>query len=173
MSGVEDRQPAGEQTSVPSGWLAHVQDGRGDLAWGDTDLDTPPGEYRVQRVVVAVDPDQRLLGDPRHPAAIRLERHLAERPQLPLMRQPLGRDTTDRAMHPTVHLLSPAVELLLKVQVVRERPTRLKVRPKEPMLTLQLSFRLSIPSIKDDPADLQLAAKGQERLARLPAPGDR
>jgi hypothetical protein len=51
--------------------LARVQDRRGDLALGDPDLDTPIGEHRANGVVVAVHPDQRPLGNPRHPAAIR------------------------------------------------------------------------------------------------------
>jgi hypothetical protein len=76
-------------------------------------------------------------------------------------------------MRSTVHLLSPPVELVLEVQVVREEPTWLEVRAKEPVLTLELPLRLGITSIKDDPADLQLAAEGQKRLARLAPAGDR
>ena len=41
------------------------------------------------------------------------------------------------------------------------------------MLTLELPLRLSITSIEDDPADLQLTAERQERLARLSPAGDR
>jgi hypothetical protein len=87
----------------------HVVAG-GDLALGDADFDTPAGEHRVNGVVVAVHSDQRLLGNPRHSTAIRLERYRPERPLLTLHGQPLGRDIADRAMRSTVHLLSPTVE---------------------------------------------------------------
>jgi hypothetical protein len=83
--------------------------GGSDLPLGDPDLDTPASEHRGKRIVIAIDPDQRLLGNPRHPAAIRLKGDIVERSQLPLMGQPRGRDTTDRAVRPTVHLLSPTV----------------------------------------------------------------
>src|ERR1700689_4646566 len=76
-------------------------------------------------------------------------------------------------MRPAVHLLSPTVQLVLEVQVVREEPTRLEVRAQEPMLTLRLPLRLSITSIKDDPANLHLTAERQNRPARLSAAGDR
>jgi hypothetical protein len=76
-------------------------------------------------------------------------------------------------MRPAVHLLSPTVQLILEIQVIREEPARLEVRAKEPMLTLQLPLRLSIPSIKNDPAHLKLATERQERHARLSAAGDR
>lgn len=63
---------------------------------------------------------------------------------LTLIGQSLGRDTADRAMHSTVYLLSPPVQLVLEVQVIREEPTRLEVRAKEPMLTLELSLRFEL-----------------------------
>ena len=134
---------------------------------GDADLDTPAGEARVQRVVVAIDPDQWLLGNPRHPTPVRVDASPGRAAERPLGGQPLGRDTTDRAMRPAVHLLGPAVQLVLEVQVVCEEPARLEVELKEPVLTLELPLRLRITGIEDDPADLQLAAEGQERLARL------
>jgi hypothetical protein len=86
---------------VLSDGLARVQDHRGDLPLGDPDLDTPASEHRGNGVVVPIYPDQRLLRNPQHPAAIRIDRHHAERPLLTLLGQPLGRDTTDRAMRST------------------------------------------------------------------------
>jgi hypothetical protein len=112
------------------------------VALGDPHLDTPAGEHRIDRVVVAVHSDQRLLGHSRHRAAIRIERHSAEWPLLTLLGQSLGRDPADRATRSTVHLLSPPVELVLEVQVVREEPARLEVRAKEPMLTIELPLCL-------------------------------
>ena len=68
MRTVDDRLESREDPAVLGGELARVQDDRGDLALGHPDLDTPAGEHRVDRVVVAVHSDQRLLRDPRYPA---------------------------------------------------------------------------------------------------------
>ena len=71
----------------------------------------------------------------------------------------------DRAVLTTVRLLGPAVELVLEVQVVREGPARLEVLLQIVVLALELPLRLRITGVEDDPADLQLPAERQERLA--------
>src|SRR6202012_5445032 len=58
MAGIDDRQPAGEHALMASGELAGVQQHRGDVRLGDTDLDATPRERGVDRVVVAIHPHQ-------------------------------------------------------------------------------------------------------------------
>ncbi|MGA8353497.1 MAG: hypothetical protein WB698_04960 [Solirubrobacteraceae bacterium] len=54
-------------------------------------------------------------------------------------------------MSPTVRLLRPAVELILKVQVVREEPARLEVTLQKPVLPLRL--KISVPANARDQHD--------------------
>jgi hypothetical protein len=173
MRRIDDRLVSGEHTRVLGSALTGIQDSRGDLPLGHTNLDATPGEPRVEGVVVAVNTNQRLLRDSEHPPPVGLEHDLAERPQLPLLDQALSRNSPDPAVEATVGHLSPAVELVLEVEVVREGPSLLEVIAHEPVRALQLPLRLSITSIQNDPANPQLATKRKERLSWLPAPGDR
>ena len=105
---------------------------------GDADLDATTGERRVDRVVVAINPDERLRRHPDHLAAVdvRHPRWQRSHPSL-LLDEPLGRDRANRPMHPPVGLLGPRVEPVLEVEMVREHPARLEVRAHEPVRALQ------------------------------------
>ena len=68
---------------------------------GDAHLDAPTGEARVERVVVAINAEIGLLRHPDHAPAVGVGQPLGQRPHpRALLRQPLGRDRADRAMHP-------------------------------------------------------------------------
>lgn len=66
MGWVSDRQAAGEHTLVPGRELAGVEHDRGDLGLRHADLDPATGERRLDRVVVAIDSDERLRRHPQH-----------------------------------------------------------------------------------------------------------
>jgi hypothetical protein len=136
MRRIDDRLVSGEHTRVPSGQLGGIKDSGGDLPLGDPNLDTPAREDRVKRVIVAVNANQRLLWHPEHPPPVRLQRELTERPRLPLLGQAISRNSPDPAVEATVGYLSPAVELVLETQVVREGPALLKVIAHEPVRAL-------------------------------------
>ena len=70
MGWVSDRQAAGEHTLVPGRELAGVEHDRGDLGLRHADLDPATGERRLDRVVVAIDSDERLRRNPQHLAPI-------------------------------------------------------------------------------------------------------
>jgi hypothetical protein len=84
-----------------------------------------PGERWVDGVVVAIDAEIGLLGHTNHRPPVTVRQPVRQRPHpCPLLDQPLSRDGTDRAMHPPVDAVTPPVELVLEVEVVREPPAR-------------------------------------------------
>src|SRR3954465_8576901 len=74
-------------------------------------------------------------------------------------------------MHPPVHPVTPAVELQLKVQRIREPPARLEVGAHEPMRALQHALGLRITGVEDTPADLELPTEAGDRGGRAAAAG--
>ena len=128
MVRVGERQPARERPAVPGGKLAGVQHRGGHLGLGDAQLDPPAGERRIDGVVIAIDAKIRLLRDPNHRPSVGVRQLLGQRSHPhPLLDEPLGRDGADRAMHPLVDPVTPAVELVLEVEVVGEAPCGLEV----------------------------------------------
>src|ERR1700729_3689407 len=153
MRGRGDRQRPGNPPPVSGGQLAGVENDRRARGLGDAELDAPASESWVDRVVVAVNTNERLRRDAQHSAAIGV-RHRGGQPSAPglLLREPPCRDRADRAMNPTVRLVGPGVETVLKIEVVREYPAGLEVRAHEPMPLLELPLRLRIPRFEVHPA---------------------
>ena len=90
---------------------------RGHLRLRDAHLDAAAGERRVDRVVVAINPQIGLLRHAHHLPAVEVGQPRGQRPHpLALRDEPLGRDGADRAMHTPVDLVAPAVELQLEVE---------------------------------------------------------
>src|SRR4051794_8424253 len=111
MRRVGERQATGEAAPVTTGDLAGVQDDRSQLALGDANLDAAAGERGIDRVIVAIDAQIGLLrhADDEPPIAIR--QRGGQRPHpLALLREAFDGNGADRAMHPLVDLLAPAVE---------------------------------------------------------------
>jgi hypothetical protein len=142
-------------------------------SWETRHLHAAAGELGVDRVVVAIDPHIRLRRDTHHLASVDIRHSLRERAHpLALLSQSLDGHRADRAMHPPIHTLAPAVELQLEVGRVREPAAGLEVRTQEPVRALNDSFGLRIGRLEDDPADLELTAERGERLARATATSD-
>ena len=75
-------------------------------------------------------------------------------------------------MQPDVRaLIKPAIQLILEIELVGERPARLKARLHEPLQPLDHALRLAISGIEDPPADRHLPAERGELLGRPPATG--
>jgi len=147
--------------------LAGVQHYPGHVRLRHPQLDPAAREPRVDRIIVAIHPDQRLRRHPDDLAAVHIGHRGGQRPHLLLLLdQALGRNHARRAMHPPVGLLAPRVQAVLIVEGVREHPTRLEVRTHEPVRTLQHTLRLRIPRLQDHPPDRQLPAERGKRLRR-------
>jgi hypothetical protein len=110
---------------------------------------------------------------PDHEPPVEIGTRHGKRPHaLPLTLQPVDRPLAQRAVQPNVRaLIEPAVQLILKVQLVDERPARLEAGLDEPLQTLADALRLAGPGIEDPPADRQLPAEAGELLRRSPATG--
>ncbi len=174
MRRIDKGEPAGEHSAMAGRHLAGIEHDRGDLALGNADLDAAPSEGRVDRVVVAIDPDERLRRHPDDRSAVDVGHARGERPHpRTLLDKALRGDRADRPMHPVVHLVGPRVEAVLIVEVVREHAARLEVRTHEPVRALQQALRLRIACLEDHPAELELAAERRELHGRAPARGDR
>ncbi len=150
-----------------SGELAGVQHDRGHLRLGDADFDPRAGEPRIDRVIVAIEPNERLHRHPDHLPPIDNGHPRGHRPHPRLLlSKPLGRDRPDRPVHPAVGFVGPRVEPILEVEMVREHATGLEVRTHEPMRALECPLRLQIPRLEDHPPQLQPPAESGERLRR-------
>src|ERR1700761_704649 len=80
MRRIGKTPPAGKPPPVPGRELASVEHDRSDLHLRGADLNAPPGELRVDRVVVAIDPDERLRRNPDDLAAVDVGHPRRERP---------------------------------------------------------------------------------------------
>src|SRR5206468_7010023 len=131
--------------TMPARQLAGVEHRGAYIGLRDADLDAAPGEPRVDGVVVAIDPRIWLLRDADHGPAIQSGQPPGQRahPQ-PLLDEPLRRDGPDRAMHPLIDPVAPAVELVLKIERVREPAPRHEVGAHEPVRALENPLRLRI-----------------------------
>src|SRR5450755_4660235 len=70
-------------------------------------------------------------------------------------------------MQPDVRpVIEPAVELTLEIELVRERPPRLETRLHIPLQPLDDALRLTVPRVKDTPADRQLPTERGELPGR-------
>jgi hypothetical protein len=137
---------------VAASELAAVQRHCCDLAPADADLHSPPGQARVERVVVSIDAQIGLLGHPDHEATVDIGQPRRPRAHpLPLSGQPRGWHRPDRAVGAGVGLLGPTVELVLEIELVGEPPTGLEVRAHEPMRPLEQALGLRVTGFKDDP----------------------
>jgi len=76
-------------------------------------------------------------------------------------------------VHARVDALTPAVELVLKVQSVGEAPAGLEVAVQKAVAALECPFGRSVARVEDDPAERERATEGEEVLRRVPARGDR
>ena len=76
-------------------------------------------------------------------------------------------------MHPLVDPVTPAVELVLEVEVIREPAARHEVRAHEPVRALQDPLRLRIGRLQDHPANPELPAESHEVRRRAAVTGDR
>lgn len=72
VGGVGEGQALGEGATVGGDQLAGVDRDRGQPAPADPDLDPTPGRPGVERVVVGVETQVGLLGDPGDEAAVGL-----------------------------------------------------------------------------------------------------
>ena len=134
------------------------------LSLGDTQLDTAADQARVERVVAAVDTDVRVGRHARDPASVDVGQPLRQRPHhLQLLRQSINRAAAQRAVEAQVGTLAePAVELVLEVELVRERTARLEARLGVSLQPLDHALRLRIPRLKRQPtpSSPQNAANG-------------
>jgi hypothetical protein len=105
MSRVGQGQATGEHSAVTGGELAGVVNDSGDLGLGDAQLDPPASERRGDRVVVAIDPNERLRRNPDHLATVDVRQPGWAWPHpLALLGETLGRDS---ASDPPLALLRP------------------------------------------------------------------
>ncbi len=112
----------------------------------------------------------RLRRHPENDPTVEIRPRLGQRPHaLALARQPVDRPLAQRAVQPDVRaLIKPAIQLILKVKLVAERPPRLKAGLHELLQPLNNALRLTIPGIEDPPADRQLPTERRELLGRAP-----
>jgi hypothetical protein len=67
-----DRAVLGEHPLVPTRQLARVQRDRRDLALAGANLDPPPDQARIQRVIIGIEADVRTERHPDHSPAIQI-----------------------------------------------------------------------------------------------------
>src|SRR6516165_1514933 len=167
MGGVGEGQMAGEAARVARRELARIQRDRSDLTLAHAQLDAAAGEARIERVVVGVKAQIRLLGHADHAAQLTRRHPLGQRAHaLELGDQAPGGDRADAAVKANVGALGePAVELPLEVDVVGEAARRLEVGAQEAVVAVSLALGLWVFGLQDAPADRELAAEGGELLA--------
>ena len=68
-------------------------------------------------------------------------------------------------MHPLIDPVTPAIELVLEIERVREPTPRHEVGAHEPVRSLKDSLRLRISRLQDDPANTELPAE-RDKLSR-------
>ena len=128
---------------MPSSKLAGIEHRSGHMRLRNAELDPAAGERGVDRVIVAINPKIWLLRHASHDPAVKIRQPVRQRPHLgALLQQPLSRDSSDRAMHPLVDPVTPAVELVLEVKMVREPTPRHEVGTHEPVRALKDPLRL-------------------------------
>ncbi len=130
-------------------------------AWETQTSTRRRAKLRADRVVVAIDAQVGLLGDPQHLSAVDVQASPAGAAVSVLApRRPAPENRADRSMHAPVGSIAPAVELGLEVQRVRQPPARSKLRSRAPsaaqealtaeistlMRTLSLTSTLPLPS---------------------------
>ena len=71
-------------------------------------------------------------------------------------------------MHARVDALTPAVELVLKVQSVGEAPAGLEVAVQEAVAALERPFGRSVARVEDDPAERELPQKARNSCVGRP-----
>lgn len=154
---------------MAAGELAGVERDRRDLGLGDADLDAPPGQPRVQRVVAGIEAQVGIGRHPGHPAAVQI-RERRQRPHvLALGNQPVDGPTAQRAVRPGVGLLEPGVELVLVVAFVDEVAPRFEVGLQVALQALDGALGLRIAPPAEVPPDAQEPAERGELARRPPA----
>lgn len=110
---------------------------------------------------------RRLLRHADHETPIEIGQALGEGPRpRALLHEALRRDRSHGAMHPAIDPLAPAVELILKVDVVGEAPLGQEVRAHEAVRVLEHTLGLAIAGIEDDPADAELPVEAGQLPGR-------
>ena len=135
---------------------------------GDPQLDAAAGERGVDRVVVAVDPENGCCGTRttwrRSRSGIRAG---SGRIRSRLLGEPLGRDRPDRAVHPLVGLLAPACRTGLGSRGgSRTRRPGSKFERINRCERSSRPFACGSPGLQDHPPNLELAAEPGERIGR-------
>ena len=174
MGGVGGREAAGEHARVAAGELAGVQRDRRDLGLRDAHLDAAADQARVQRVVVTVKAQVGLGGHARHEPAVAVgHRRRQAAHQRVLFGEALSDDRARGPVHARVDAITPAVELDLEVERVREPPAGLEVAMQKAVAALQRPLGLAVARVEDHPAQRELPAEREERLGRAAPRRDR
>jgi hypothetical protein len=102
-----------------------------------------PANMGSTGVVIAINPEIRLLGHPHHGPPVGVRQPTGQRSHPgPFLDEPFGRDGADRAMHPLINPVAPAIELVLEVEMVREPTPWHEVGAHEPVRALQDPLRV-------------------------------